>query len=185
MAQTRLQISKAGEDDIPALAALRRDTARELTARYGFGHWSHEGSDDTVRRGMEGSFYLIGIEQKEIVAALRLSPSRPWAIDPSHFTPVRRPLYLTDMAVSPARQRSGLGRILLTAAKEEAIRLRAGAIRLDAYDAPAGAGEFYTRCGFLPRGVVVYRQVPLIYFELLLPLRPPEGGFGKPHWRFL
>jgi hypothetical protein len=42
------------------------------------------------------------------------------------------------------------------------------AIRLDAYDAEAGAGKFYAKCGFRERGRVVYRKTPLIYFELIL-----------------
>ena len=44
----------------------------------------------------------------------------------------------------------------------------ADSIRLDAYDADAGAGRFYARCGFLERGRVVYKGDPLVYYELLL-----------------
>jgi hypothetical protein len=44
----------------------------------------------------------------------------------------------------------------------------ADAIRLDAYDADAGAGSFYVRCGFLERGRVVYKGDPLVYYEFLL-----------------
>jgi hypothetical protein len=42
------------------------------------------------------------------------------------------------------------------------------AIFLDAYDAEAGAGEFYRKCGFREAGRATYRNTPLIYFELLL-----------------
>lgn len=41
-------------------------------------------------------------------------------------------------------------------------------MRLDAYDADAGAGGFYAKCGFLEAGRVTYRKVPLVYFELML-----------------
>jgi hypothetical protein len=44
----------------------------------------------------------------------------------------------------------------------------ADAIRLDAYDAPAGAGDFYAKCGYQERGRVVYRNDPLIYYEQIL-----------------
>ena len=44
---------------------------------------------------------------------------------------------------------------------------RGDAIRLDAYDAPAGAGGFSARCGFREVGRAAYRGVPLIYFEWL------------------
>jgi len=42
------------------------------------------------------------------------------------------------------------------------------AIRLDAYDAKAGAGAFYAKCGFREAGRAIYRKTPLVYFELLL-----------------
>ena len=42
------------------------------------------------------------------------------------------------------------------------------ALRLDAYDDPCGAGEFYTKCGFEEVGRATYRGTPLIYYELLL-----------------
>ena len=45
---------------------------------------------------------------------------------------------------------------------------RADALRLDAFDARAGAGDFYARCGFTERGRVVYKSDPLIYYERLL-----------------
>jgi GNAT superfamily N-acetyltransferase len=55
---------------------------------------------------------------------------------------------------------------------EEALRLArawpADALRLDAYDAEAGAGTFYRKCGFREVGRVTYRSDPLIYYELLV-----------------
>lgn len=40
--------------------------------------------------------------------------------------------------------------------------------RLDAYDADAGAGSFYAKCGYQERERVIYRGTPLVYFELLI-----------------
>jgi hypothetical protein len=42
------------------------------------------------------------------------------------------------------------------------------AIRLDSYDAPAGAGGFYASCGYREVASVVYRDVPLIHHECVL-----------------
>jgi hypothetical protein len=42
------------------------------------------------------------------------------------------------------------------------------AIRLDAYDGPSGAGSFYKKCGIEKLGHVVYRGVPLVYYEFVL-----------------
>jgi ribosomal protein S18 acetylase RimI-like enzyme len=55
---------------------------------------------------------------------------------------------------------------------EEARRIATAwpgdAIRLDAWDAAAGAGEFYRKCGFREVGRATYRTAPLVYFEILL-----------------
>ncbi len=72
------------------------------------------------------------------------------------------------MAVTPARQRQGIGRWCLEQAKRAAKDWPADALRLDAYDAEAGAGGFYARCDFAEKGRVTYRGVPLIYYEWLM-----------------
>jgi GNAT superfamily N-acetyltransferase len=72
------------------------------------------------------------------------------------------------MAVSVARQGKGLGRQAMEDAQRIALAWPADAIRLDAYDADAGAGEFYRKCGYTERGRVVYKGDPLRYYELLL-----------------
>ncbi len=99
---------------------------------------------------------------------LRLATKKPWAIDVSYFTPVRRPLYLTGMTVAVAHQGKGLGRLAPEDAVVVARELWGDAIRLDSYDADAGAGLFYSKCGFSERGRAVYRGDPLVYYELLL-----------------
>ena len=82
---------------------------------------------------------------------------------------MKRPLYLTGMAVSVGHQGQGLGQLAIEDACEVARSWPADAIRLDAYDAHAGAGGFYAKCGFQERGRVTYRSDPLVYYELLLP----------------
>jgi GNAT superfamily N-acetyltransferase len=72
------------------------------------------------------------------------------------------------MAVHPDEQRQGLGRLCIQEARRIATAWPSDAIRLDAYDAAAGAGEFYSKCGFREVGRVTYRKAPLIYFEALL-----------------
>jgi GNAT superfamily N-acetyltransferase len=96
---------------------------------------------------------------------LRLATKKPWAIDVNHFTPAKRVLYLTGMAVDVALQHRGFGRLALHDAIATARRWPADAIRLDAFDAAAGAGRFYASCGFAECGKVKYRGTPLVYFE--------------------
>jgi GNAT superfamily N-acetyltransferase len=91
------------------------------------------------------------------IASLMLGTRKPWAIDRKYFAPCKRPLYLTEMAVAPERQRQGIGR-----------KWPGDAIWLDAFDAEAGAGEFHRRCGFREVGRATYRNVPLDYFEMML-----------------
>lgn len=76
------------------------------------------------------------------------------------------------MAVIPKMQRKGIGRKLLLEALKLTRAWPADAIRLDAFDATAGAGEFYAKCGFREVAHVVYKKDSLIYFEPRL--REPE-----------
>ncbi len=117
---------------------------------------------------MRQSPILVARQGGGIVGTLRMATKKPWAIDVAYFTKVKKALYLVSMAVHPEHQRKGVGRALLEEAKRYARGFPAQAIRLDAYDAAAGAGGFYARCGFRETARVVYKDNPLIYFEFLI-----------------
>jgi GNAT superfamily N-acetyltransferase len=155
-------------DDAQTLAALHTAVAQHLTSRHGRGPWSSKTSEKGVLHAMRTSRVFVAREGAEIVATLRLATKKPWAIDTSYFTACSRPLYLLAMAVTPAKQRRGLGQRCFEAAKRVARDWPADAIRLDSYDTDAGAGGFYARCGCTEMGRVTYRNAPLIYYELLL-----------------
>ncbi|HEU4886045.1 MAG TPA: GNAT family N-acetyltransferase [Longimicrobium sp.] len=150
---------------------LRTDVAGHLTMTYGRGHWSSAVTSRGVLGRMRTGTVFAARQEGRLVATLCLTTRKPWAIDASYLTPVPRPLYLVDMAVSPALQRTGIGRACLAEAERIARAWPADAIRLDAYDAPAGAGAFYQRCGYREAGRNVYRGNPLIYYERIL--QPP------------
>ncbi len=154
--------------DAPALAALHNAAAGALTARYGDGPWAAFSTERSAQQSLQHARVRVGREGKRIQTMLRLAPKKPWAIDVSYFTPVKRPLYLTGMAVAVAYQGRGMGRLALDDAVNIASAWPADAIRLDAYDALAGAAGFYTACGFAERGRVVYKGTSLVYFERLL-----------------
>jgi GNAT superfamily N-acetyltransferase len=164
----RIRLELAGPDDAGAIATLRNDAADELTRAFGKGHWSSHTSERGV--GSSTKYYRIYAARRrgKILATLTLQTKKPWAIDVAYFEPCARPLYLINMAVDPKRQRAGIGRACMRAAREIAAEWPANAIRLDAYDAAAGAGQFYARCGFREVGRVVYRGTPLVYYELML-----------------
>jgi ribosomal protein S18 acetylase RimI-like enzyme len=159
---------EAAEADAVPLAALHNAVADHLTARFGKGHWSFHSSERGVLYDLKIARVLVQVDESGIVGTFKLGTRKPWAIDTSYFTPVTRPLYLQSMAVHPELQRQGFGRALLDQAREVAKAWPADAIRLDAYDADAGAGEFYAKCGFCEAGRANYRNTPLVYFELLL-----------------
>jgi len=150
------------------VVALWAAVAQRLSRDHGPGRWTSRVTERGVLRTLETSRLLVVRDGGALVASLRLVARKPWAIDPDYFTQVKKPLYLLDMAVAPSLQRRGIGRRLLAEAEQAARAWPAESIRLDAYDAPAGAGRFYARCGYREVGRVVYRGTPLVYFELVL-----------------
>jgi GNAT superfamily N-acetyltransferase len=164
----RLTFRDATLKDVPVIAALHNAAAGALAAGFGEGHWSSLVTERGTAASQRHARVRVGKSGKRILTVLRLATKKPWAIDVSYFTPVKRPLYLTGMSVAVTHQGQGLGRLALEDAIEVARDWPADAIRLDAYDADAGAGAFYAKCGFLERGRVVYKGDPLGYYELLL-----------------
>ena len=158
----------ATANDAPRIASLLTATSQRLTEIYGEGHWSHQTTEKGVLFGMKQNAKVLVVKRdEEIVGTLRLTTKKPWAIDTSYFTNVTHPLYLVDMSVQPDLQRTGIGRQMLQEAKSLVKGWPGQAIRLDAYNAPAGAGEFYRKCGYKEVSRVVYKGTPLIYFELI------------------
>lgn len=167
----RLVFSTATAADAAALAQLLCVVSEDLTTRFGQGVWSSKQTERGVLANMrmpKFSRILVARDNRRIVGSLRLATKKPWAIDTAYFTAATKPLYLTSMAVDPEFQRKGVGRLLLKEAEAIARGWPADAIRLDAYDAEAGAGAFYEKCGFREVAQVTYKQNPLVYFELVL-----------------
>jgi GNAT superfamily N-acetyltransferase len=163
-----LTFSLATPAEVPELTALHSAAANDLTHRYGHGFWSNPPTERGVLNSLRYARVVIAHKGKTIVGTMRLANKKPWAIDFNYFTPVKKAIYLTGMAVLPQLQRQGIGRLLLQQAVIQAQAWPADAIRLDAFDADAGAGDFYARCGFREVAHVVYKKDPLIYFELVL-----------------
>jgi len=161
-----MQVATA--DDALGIAALRSAVAAKLTAQYGKGPWSGVSTEKGVLFDMRESRVYVARQRSSLVATLRLTTKKPWAIDCKYFTPCKRPVYLLSMAVAPDLQRQGIGRLCLGEVKEICRQWPADAIRLDAYDAPAGAAQFYGKCDFREVGRASYRGCPLVYFEMLL-----------------
>ena len=177
----KLSFRAATNSDAAALAALHCAVAEHLTREFGQGRWSsgqtERGVLSDLRMPKFSRILIARTSGRRIVAALRLATKKPWAIDTAYFTPASRPLYLTGMAVHPDIQRQGVGRLLMKEAEAVARAWPADAIRLDSFDAEAGAGAFYAKCGFREVARVTYKQDPLVYFEL--PLLKDLSPYGS------
>jgi len=163
-----VKLLSATADDAADLVALHHASSEALTAQYGHGLWSAKVSEKGVLFMMRRSSVFLYRRRGRVVATLALSTTKPWAIDRKYFSSCARPLYLTSMAVHPDLQRQGIGRACLVEAVRIVRQWPGDAIRLDAWDAPAGAGEFYAKCGFREVGRAAYRAAPLIYYQMLL-----------------
>jgi len=164
----KIRLQLATPDDVPDLVALRTAVSDRLRADFGDGYWYARSTEKGALFQMRRGSVYIARYRGQIVASLTLSTRKPWAIDRSCFTPVKKPLYLTAMAVAPHLQREGLGRHCLEETRRIAASQSADSICLDAFDCAAGAGPFYAKCGFREMGRIVYRAAPLIYYEMLL-----------------
>jgi len=163
-----LDFSIATEGDALALKALHNAVSGAFLLRYRFGPWSVTTETDMLLL-IRNSRCIVAWSFGSIVGTLHLRTKKPWAVHIPYFTRVKKALYLTEMAVFPTMQRQGIGRMLLEEATRQARAWPAGAIRLDTFDADAGAGGFYAKCGFREVGRMRDRRgLPLIFFELLL-----------------
>ena len=167
----KLVFDAATNLDAAELAVLHSAAAEELTRQFGHGFWSFAPSERGLLSQMRRPKFeriLVARAGKRVAGTVRLAAKKPWAIDTAYFTEARSPLYLTGMVVHPEFQRKGVGRLLMKEAEAQARAWPADAIRLDAFDADAGAGPFYSKCGYREVARVTYKKDPLVYFELVL-----------------
>jgi GNAT superfamily N-acetyltransferase len=161
-----LTFTTATMDDSEELAAIRNGVRDDFSQRFGISgpNTTARGTLSDMRHGQ----VLIARYKRAIVGSVVLIKKKPWAIDVSYFTPAAKPVYVISMNTLPAMQHKGIGSRLM---KYVIATAKAGgydAVRLDAFDAAHGAGAFYLKCSFAPRGRATYRGSPLLYFEWLL-----------------
>jgi ribosomal protein S18 acetylase RimI-like enzyme len=168
----RITLETATAADAGAIASLRKAVAEDMTVRFGRGPWSSSGTEKGVLFDMRRAMVCVARARGRVIATLNLSTRKPWAIDTAYFSRCDVPLYLTSMAVAPHVQGAGIGRQCIDEVRRIGKRWPGDAVRLDAWDAEAGAGDFYRKCGFREVGRASYKGTPLIYFEL--PLQDRE-----------
>jgi GNAT superfamily N-acetyltransferase len=168
----KLTFATADTTDASAIASVQNAASEKLARQYGEGHWASQATEHSVvlHNFMRPKFQrvLLARDGEDIIATLCLQTKKPWAIDVKYFTAVDKALYLISMAVHPDWQGMGVGRMILKEAEAMARSWPSNAIRLDAWDAKAGAGKFYAKCGFREVARVRYRTTPIIYYEMML-----------------
>ncbi|MFN8666099.1 MAG: GNAT family N-acetyltransferase [Gemmatimonadaceae bacterium] len=165
-----IEIVHATRADAAAIAEVRTRAAEFLSEVHGGGPWSMHISEGAVAETLAHPMTLVARAGKAVVGTLRLQGHRPRSIEIADFTPVRRPLYVVDVAVIPKGQRQGIGRALVEAAYREAIAWPGDSLRLDTYDDAAGAGDFYLRCGYRCVARHRFHDIPLAFFERVIPV---------------
>jgi GNAT superfamily N-acetyltransferase len=166
------RLRQAGLDDVAAILDILAAAAADLTARFGDGHWSTVRAIETLQKYADnGDLYVV--EANSIsVGTLRLTDRKIGFYKQDWFARPQDPAgYLIDMAVHPHHQRRGIGRRSMQLTEQLARRAGLRAIRLDAYQGPAGAGEFYKKCGYALVHAGEFKGVALEYFEKLLAPR--------------
>lgn len=164
----KLKLQLASANDIAELVAMRTRVSQDLAKRFGEGFWTGRPTEGGERFLMRIGQVYFARYRGRMIATLTLSTRKPWSIDVKHFRASAKPLYLRAMAVDPAQQRKGVGRQCIAEARRIAAEMDREVIRLDAFDCPAGAGEFYRKCGFAEVARIVYKGVPHIDFEFVV-----------------
>jgi len=165
-----VSIRKARLSEVPEIHALRTAAAKTLTERHGHGHWSRVTVINTLQRALsrDGTLYVI-IDDGAVAGTFTLSSHRPEFYDRKWFAqPDAQAFYFRSMAIHPDKQNRGIGRAAMVEVEKLATARGWKALRFDAYGGPAGAGGFYTRCGYTKVHSGEFNGVPLEYFEKVL-----------------
>jgi GNAT superfamily N-acetyltransferase len=165
----KLRCTKATPSDLQRVFDIRANCAADLMTRYGPGHWGTSPTLRTLEKHLTSKYVFVVSTGKAMVGTFTLSLKRPSFFSLKDFTnPKATAAYLTGLAVEPVYQKKGIGRFCMQSVDRMARKLKCSAIRFDAYDAPAGAAEFYVRCGYERRHKSTFMGVPLIFFERVI-----------------
>jgi GNAT superfamily N-acetyltransferase len=150
------------------IAAVRDDSSGDLQRRFGEGHWCGITNPDRLKREIKKGrqLYLVS-SAGEPVATFAIAESGPKFLRPDWFTEPQSPaMYLTGLSVVCAGQGQGVGRWCMKFIRKNVASRGFKWLRFDAYDAPAGALDFYAKCGCAERQRFDFNGVALIAIEM-------------------
>jgi GNAT superfamily N-acetyltransferase len=166
MAGPTIQIRLASTEDAPLVRELRVAVAEHLTREHGTGHWSQVGSVETIQDSAAAQILFVVEQGGELIGTFRLTDKKEAWYRASWFArPEAQAAYLRAMAIRPDDQRKGIGRFVMDWMEQRVQRKGLAALRFDAYDSKAGAGEFYRKCGYTHVHSGEFNGVALEYYE--------------------
>lgn len=141
----RLQIEPATDDDISALDMLLNQCA-DAMATQGMQHWLGVYDKAAVAKNVQQKTVYLLRDKQQIVACVALSNAPAdyyadcWPAAP------RADLYLTMLAVAPAFQQQGLGKLMVQFCQQQLNKGQT--LQLDAVAHYPALLDFYDRLGF-------------------------------------
>lgn len=136
--ENRLRVRLAGEADVPALRVFVNAAYRQLAA-LGLNYTGTYQDEQVTRERMQDKEVYLAFLDHELVGTISLHVEQQrqgWV------------LYISQVAVDPARQRQGIGNFLLQLAEQRAIELGTLAIQLDTAIPATHLVNMYTKAGF-------------------------------------
>lgn len=163
-----MKVEIAATADVEEIYQLYDEARADLRAK-GIFQWPDDyPSVQTVQDDIDlGELYLLRLEE-ETVGAVCLNQRQDeqyktvdWLFDDQKVMVVHR------LVVTPALQRHGLAKILMTFAEGKAVEEAYTSIRLDAYTGHERTRRFYERRGYIVRGEVMFpkREMSFWCFE--------------------
>jgi GNAT superfamily N-acetyltransferase len=156
--------------EIPAIIALRRAAAEDLTRRVGVtGDWSRVYVLPVIRRAVLGGPLCVIEDAGEMVGTFTLDQRAKGYYRPEWFAnPADPAFYLRSLSIRVDKQRQGIGRKALAAVEDMARHGGVKAIRCDTYAGEAGADGFYAKCGFTALRGIDDGGTRLVIYEKLV-----------------
>ncbi len=157
-----IQLRPARLRDYAAIHRIRRSAAQKLSADFGKGEWSNVSWFSTLERGLlDKTLYAIW-QNGIVIGTCSLTTIPVGFYNLQRFSqPNAAAFYLRSLSIAPAFQRQNAGRSAMLAAEALAQSRRLTSLRLDTLLAPAGASDFYIRCGY----AAAYDDSGLRFFE--------------------
>lgn len=144
-----LTIRRATVADISAIHELLVECGSEM-ARAGFHNWNPPATPQRLQHDIAEREVYVALDGEKVVATVTASTEPTVAYDSSAQWHDRhaRALYVNRLAVKPALQGNGLGRLLSDLMEQRARESGCAAVRLDALAANKRLLEFYARSDY-------------------------------------